>query len=198
MADEQQKPEDINEEDVATTPDYADAEQEVEELEEIETGGEGLDEAGTEFIEATAEVAEDNPVAEAWDEGVESVMEATDELVDGHHESDGHHYTDEVVIPYFGHVGTMPGGIYTFIFAVLAVITLVEVLITELLPNNAITIALLVILSLGKAYLVIMYYMHLNNDNPIFRLTLILPLIVVLLSTLYLLGVPAGGGLGYN
>ncbi|MGB7342372.1 MAG: cytochrome C oxidase subunit IV family protein [Phototrophicaceae bacterium] len=109
-----------------------------------------------------------------------------------------HHYTDEVVLPYFGSIGSMPGGIYTFIFIVLGIITLVEVLITEALPDNAVTITLLVVLSLAKAYLVMMYYMHLNNDNPLYRLVVILPLLIVLLSTLYLIGAPAGSGLGYN
>ncbi|MEL7433903.1 MAG: cytochrome C oxidase subunit IV family protein [Chloroflexota bacterium] len=80
----------------------------------------------------------------------------------------------------------------------LGVITLVEVLMTELLPENAFTIFLLVVLSLAKAYLVIMYYMHLNNDNPLYRVVILLPLLVVLVSVLYLLGVPIGAGLGYN
>ena len=119
-----------------------------------------------------------------------------------HHEEDGHgsehHFTDEVVLPYFGSIGSMPGGIYTFIFGVLGAITLLEVLITIILPDNGFTIFLLVLLSLSKAYLVVMFYMHLNRDNPLFRLVVILPLLIVLLSTLYLLGVPATAGLGYN
>ena len=92
----------------------------------------------------------------------------------------------------------MPGGIYTFIFLVLGALTMIEVLITIALPENGFSIALLVSLSMIKAYLVIMYYMHLNNDNPLFRVVLILPLVIVLLSTLYLVGVPIAGGLGYN
>lgn len=109
-----------------------------------------------------------------------------------------HHYTDEVVIPFFGSIGSMPGGIYTFIFLVLGVITAIEVLITLVLPESVFSIGLLVLLSIAKAFLVIMYYMHLKDDNPIFRLVIILPLLIVLLSTLYLLGAPAGVGLGYN
>lgn len=120
------------------------------------------------------------------------------EAVESHDEHSDHHYTDEVVLPYFGSIGTMPGGIYTFIFAVLAAITLLEVLITVVLPDNGFTIALLALLSLSKAYLVVMFYMHLNEDNPLFRLVIILPLIIVLLSTLFLLGVPTTPGLGYN
>ncbi len=193
MADEQKNPEEE-----AVTPEYADAETEVSELEEIETEN-AFEESVTETIEATAEASEDNPVAEAWDDAVEGIMEATEDLVDGDDaESHEHHYTDEVVLPYFGSIGSMPGGIYTFIFLVLGAVTLIEVLVTIIFPENAFSIAILVALSLIKAYLVVMYYMHLNSDNKLFRVVLLLPLIVVLLSTLYLLGVPATAGLGYN
>lgn len=146
-------------------------------------------------IEEAVEAVESSAIELA--ENASSALEAVNDFVeaDGTHD---HHYTDEVVLPYIGSIGTMPGGIYTFIFIVLGVITLVEVLITEVLPDNAVTITLLVVLSLAKAYLVMMYYMHLNNDNPLYRLVVILPLLVVLLSTLYLIGVPSGGGLGYN
>lgn len=193
MADEQKNPEEE-----AVTPEYADAETEVSELEEIETENE-FEDSVTGVLEATAKASEDNPVAEAWDDAITGFMEATDDIADGDEEATSeHHYTDEVVLPYFGSIGTMPGGIYTFIFIVLGAVTLIEVLVTILLPENAFSIAILVVLSLIKAYLVVMYYMHLNTDNKIFRLVLILPLIVVLLSILYLLGVPATAGLGYS
>ena len=191
MADEQKNPEE------AVTPEYADAETEVSELEEIETEN-AFEESVTELIEATAEASEDNPVAEAWDGAVETIMETTADIVDGEPSHADHHYTDEIVLPYFGSIGSIAGGIYTFIFIVLAVLTVIEVLIVEAFPENPVTISLLVVLSLLKAYLVIAYYMHLNNDNPLFRVVLILPLIIVLLSTLYLVGVPAAGGLGYS
>lgn len=192
MADEQKNPEEE-----AVTPEYADAEKEVSELEEIETETE-FEESVTGALEATAKASEDNPVAEAWDDAVTGFMEATEDIASDKETTREHHYTDEVVLPYFGSIGTMPGGIYTFIFIVLAAVTLIEVLVTILLPENAFSIAILVVLSLTKAYLVVMYYMHLNSDNKLFRLVLLLPLIVVLLSTLYLLGVPATAGLGYN
>lgn len=124
-----------------------------------------------------------------------TTVEEVVEEVETHND---HHYTDEVVLPFVGSIGSMPGGIYTFIFGVLAAITLIEVLITIVLPENNFVIALLALLSLSKAYLVVMFYMHLNNDNPLFRVVIILPLVIVLLSTLYLLGVPATAGLGYN
>lgn len=192
MAEEHNNPEE------AVTPEYADAETEVSELDEIETEN-SFEESVTDVLEATAKASEDNPIAESWDDAVDTVMETVEEVVDGEvaiHAD--HHYTDEVVLPFFGSIGSMPGGIYTFIFFVLGVLTIIEVLITEALPDNAFTITLLIVLSMIKAYLVVMYYMHLNDDNPLFRVVLILPLIIVLLSTLYLVGVPIAGGLGYN
>ena len=181
MADEQQTPEEENV---------------VEEV--AEEVHEEIEESVEDALEVTEELSETAP-AEAVDEAIVSTMETMDEVASGSHDPAGeHHFTDEVVLPYFGSIGTMPGGIYTFIFGVLAAITLVEVIITVLLPENGFTIAILVLLSLSKAYLVVMFYMHLNRDNPIFRLAIILPLLIVLLSTLYLLGVPSTPGLGYN
>jgi cytochrome c oxidase subunit IV len=49
-----------------------------------------------------------------------------------------------------------------------------------------------VLLSLMKAGLVVWFYMHLNRDTRLFMLTLLLPVIVGLLSALYLLTVPTG------
>lgn len=145
-----------------------------------------------------AEASEGNPVAEAWDEGVKTVMETIAEGADStDHIGHEHHYSDEVILPYFGHIGTMPGGIYTFVFGVLAVLTLLEVFITLILPENLLKISLLAIFSLIKAYLVVMYYMHLNQDHWFYRVALLLPLIISLLSTAFLLFVPAGAGLGY-
>ncbi|MEL6405826.1 MAG: cytochrome C oxidase subunit IV family protein [Chloroflexota bacterium] len=220
MAEEQKNPEEETINGVEETVEEvvseveATAEEAVETVEEAsveaEVGAEMLAEDVEEAIETVAEAVEETveevaeeaeTVMQDIEEAAQSpeIMVAAEELVDGHgHHDDEPHYSDDVVLPYFGHVATMPGGIYTFIFGVLGVITLVEVLMTELLPENAFTIFLLVVLSLAKAYLVIMYYMHLNNDNPLYRVVILLPLLVVLVSVLYLLGVPIGAGLGYN
>ncbi len=176
----------------------AEEQQNPEEENVVEEVQDAIEESVADVLEVTEELSE-TPAAKAVDEAIVSVMETMDEAASESHDPTGeHHYNDEVVLPYFGSIGTMPGGIYTFIFGVLAVITLVEVLLAELLPENGFTITILVLLSLSKAYLVIMFYMHLNRDNPLFRLVIILPLLIVLLSTLYLLGVPATPGLGYN
>lgn len=91
---------------------------------------------------------------------------------------------------FFGRIIPMP--LYTVIFAILAVITLVEVIISEL-PEGALGTLLLVLLSLAKAALVILFYMHLRSDSRVFALALILPLIIGLISAMFLLAVPTTG-----
>jgi len=113
-----------------------------------------------------------------------------------HSEQHGDH-GDTFVVPWINKTMTMPGGIYTFIFGVLGVLTAVEVALT-FVEENFLIVAILIILSLAKAVLVVTYYMHLRSDNPLYRLVLVLPLLIVLVSVLYLLFVPTGAGLGYQ
>ncbi len=91
---------------------------------------------------------------------------------------------------FFGRIIPMP--MYTVIFAVLAVITLVEVIISEL-PEGFLGTLLLVALSLAKAVLVVLFYMHLRSDSRFFAAALILPLIIGLISAMFLLAVPTTG-----
>jgi len=106
------------------------------------------------------------------------------------------HHDEEFIVPILGNVGAWPGGVYTFIFVVLAVLTAIEVSLT-FLPESAAIIVLLVALSLTKAYLVVMFYMHLRTDNPMFRFTILVPLGLVIVSIVYLIFIPSGAGLGY-
>ncbi|XWX03850.1 cytochrome C oxidase subunit IV family protein [Aggregatilineales bacterium SYSU G02658] len=119
-----------------------------------------------------------------------------------HAEAHDHAHSDTVTLPVLGTI-TVPGGMYTVVFGMLAVLTALEVLIYELLkgadePLFAIRSVALFIISLGKAGLVVWYYMHLKTDNPIFRIILIVPVIVVVISVVYLVGVPVGAGGGYR
>jgi caa(3)-type oxidase subunit IV len=91
---------------------------------------------------------------------------------------------------FFGRIIPMP--MYTVIFGTLAVITLIEVVISEL-PEGFLGTLSLVVLSLAKAVLVILFYMHLRNDSRIFAVALILPLIIGLISAMFLLAVPTTG-----
>ncbi len=85
---------------------------------------------------------------------------------------------------------TMP--IYTAIFAILAVITIIEVVIAEL-PDGWLGTLLLVILSAAKAILVVAFYMHLREDSRIFLAALLLPLFIGIIAMLFLLAVPTTG-----
>jgi caa(3)-type oxidase subunit IV len=89
---------------------------------------------------------------------------------------------------------TLPYSVYTVVFGVLAVVTLVEVLIAELLPKSFfLTVPLLIVLSGFKAVLVVLFYMHLREDSRLFAVALILPIIVAAISVLFLTAVPASG-----
>ncbi len=87
---------------------------------------------------------------------------------------------------------TFPVPIYTFVFFVLAAITLIEVVLSEL-PHGFLTAPLLLGLSACKAILVVMFYMHLRDDSRLFAFALILPLILVVVALIFLLSVPITG-----
>ncbi len=96
-------------------------------------------------------------------------------------------HNDELTL--FGQ--TMP--IYTWVLIALGVLTLIEVLI----GNNSETLGVfgrvsLLVLAFAKAALVVLFYMHLRTDSRIFAVVLLLPLIVSVLSVLFLVTVPAG------
>jgi caa(3)-type oxidase subunit IV len=84
---------------------------------------------------------------------------------------------------------TLPGGIYTFIFGVLAALTVIEVLLS-FVNLVAVRAPLLLVIAFAKAILVIAFYMHLTRDNWLFRFVLGVPFIVTLISVMYLLGLP--------
>lgn len=86
---------------------------------------------------------------------------------------------------------TFPFPIYTVVFGVLAIITIVEVIISEL-PEGFLGNILLLVLSGIKAVLVVMYYMHLKEDSRVFAIVLTIPLLVALVSLLFLMTVPTG------
>ena len=188
MADENKKPqediEDVAKQDegVAVTPEYQ-PEGEAEQLEAdtpLEEGVKGIME--------TAEDVEDSPVVEAFDDAVKGIMHAAEELVEGDETIIEHHYSDTFAVPFYGNM-TMPGGIYTFVFLVLGVLTLIEVLIS-FVDIVSVRIFVLLAIAFAKALLVIAFYMHLNRDNWLFRFVLAVPFFVTLVSVLYLLGVP--------
>ncbi|MFW5696638.1 MAG: cytochrome C oxidase subunit IV family protein [Phototrophicaceae bacterium] len=107
------------------------------------------------------------------------------------HESadDKHHHGDTTVI--FGKEYPLP--LYTSVFLALGALTLTEVLIAELLAGvTQIKIPLLLAIASAKAFLVVYFYMHLDRDSRAFAVALVVPFLMALLATVYLLSVPAG------
>ncbi len=102
--------------------------------------------------------------------------------------SPGHdHALHSDTVDLFGTQIEVPGGLYTVVFAVLAVVTALEVLIAESAMPNSIAFPLLAALSLGKAVLVVLYYMHLREDSRIFVWAFGLPLAMASLIILFLM-----------
>jgi cytochrome c oxidase subunit IV len=120
-------------------------------------------------------------------------------------EAAAHIVSDEVT--FFGRSFSVPGGIYTVVFGALAILTLLEVVVAEVMgamvrnaaeneigvwaANEGIQLArigILVALAFAKAALVIAFYMHLRTDSRIFLVVLLVPFGVTLLSMLFLVG----------
>jgi caa(3)-type oxidase subunit IV len=87
---------------------------------------------------------------------------------------------------------TFPYPIYTVVYVVLAAITLIELVIGSL-PRGIVGTAILLALSLSKAVMVVLFYMHLKEDSRIFAFALILPIFIALVSSIFLLTVPIKG-----
>ncbi|MDZ4768170.1 MAG: cytochrome C oxidase subunit IV family protein [Chloroflexota bacterium] len=86
---------------------------------------------------------------------------------------------------------TLPFPVYTVVFGILAAITIVEVIISEL-PEGTIGNILLIVLSLIKAVLVVAFYMHLREESPLYTAILVVPVVLVVIATLFLTSVPLG------
>ena len=85
----------------------------------------------------------------------------------------------------------LPFPVYTVVYGGLALLTLIEVGLSQL-PHGFLTIPILLGIAFFKAGLVVWFYMHLNTDSRIFAITLIIPLIMVIIATLFLMIVPTG------
>ncbi len=117
-----------------------------------------------------------------------------------HHEE---HHSNTVRL--LGREITVEGGIYTVVFGILAILTVIEVLSAEGLKDaihdlpdlavalQAIKAGLLLFIAIIKAALVIWFYMHLRDEKPVLAVVLLLPLLIASLSILYLLAIPPGG-----
>jgi cytochrome c oxidase subunit IV len=78
------------------------------------------------------------------------------------------------------------------VFLALAALTAIELVLTQVGLAASAATAVFLILSLGKATLVVMFFMHLRQDSRIYTAIFLLPVILVLaFSTLMLMS--AGG-----
>jgi len=100
----------------------------------------------------------------------------------------GHHYDEDKTV-IMGREIPLP--IYTVVYAALGILTLIEVTLSQL-PRGFLTIPIMLTIAFLKAGLVVWFYMHLNTDSRIFAITLIIPVIMVIIATLFLMMVPTG------
>jgi cytochrome c oxidase subunit IV len=128
-----------------------------------------------------------NKPIEAIEAAVESLDEQPSQAEVAAHIA---HHEDTPVV-FMGR--TFNTNIYTFVFGILGAITIFEIIVAEILPEGIIRTLLLVIPSIGKALLVMAFYMHLREDNRIFAAAVALPAFIGIVSALFLLAVPTSG-----
>ena len=76
---------------------------------------------------------------------------------------------------------TEPKPNYLAVFAVLAVLTAVEVGLVFTGAAESVQVVLLIALAFTKALLVALYYMHLKFEGPIIRIIAAVPVLLVLI-----------------
>lgn len=92
--------------------------------------------------------------------------------------------------------GHPTAGTYLVIAAILTVITVVEVGVYYVPSLKPVLAPTLIVLSASKFALVVMFYMHLKQDHPLFSAIFVVPLMIavgVAIALLFLFGVFAVG-----
>jgi cytochrome c oxidase subunit 4 len=165
-----------------------------EEKKPIEEAGEFAKDAPVEAADQilqAAKQAESSPAVEAFQAAKDALTESVERIAPpppAHKEEAQAHLVSDTT-ELFGRVIPLP--VYTVVFGALAVLTLLEVGVSQL-PHGFLTIPLLLGIATAKAGLVVWFYMHLNHDSRIFALTLAIPMIMVVLATFFLMIVPTG------
>ena len=140
----------------------------------------------------TPETIDAPPAEEAFAAARETLAEAVEKAVpsaaEDKHAGPTHYVGSTTTIA--GRVIPLP--VYTVVFIILGFLTLFELALAEVIPRGGLTIPIMLIASLSKAALVVWFYMHLNSDSRVFALTLLIPVLMVLLATGFLLIVPIG------
>jgi cytochrome c oxidase subunit IV len=86
------------------------------------------------------------------------------DAVDTQHGSEGH-----------GHPGTMT---YVTIGIVLAILTAMEVAVIYIPALDPVALPILLVLTAAKFALVVMFYMHLKMDHPLFTWVFVAPMVL--------------------
>ncbi len=164
-----------------------------EALEEAADGEPDILEKGVAAAYRATEEAEEAAPVQAFDSAVSGIQAAI-ESIPGAPEhpqealADAHLHDTTVL---FGRTLNFP--IYTVVFFALGALTIIEVLLAEILSGvEVIKIPVLLSIATIKAALVVIFYMHLNTDSRVFAVTFIVPVVIALLSVLFLLGIPTG------
>jgi caa(3)-type oxidase subunit IV len=133
-------------------------------------GGESAKKAASVAVKPSAKA---EPLALVKQEHVEA--DAPDHEPDDH-AHDGHAHAAVAHAPGAAH-GHKPNiKEYLWIFVILAVLTLLEVVLAQIGINKALLGVALVGLALTKAAIVGLYYMHLKSETRVLKLTVALPL----------------------
>lgn len=115
------------------------------------------------------------------------------EIAHAAHDAAAHDGHEDTLLPTSKLFGIeLPVPLYTAVFGLLAILTIIEVIIAEL-PDGGLGVALLITISSIKACLVVWYYMHLRSDNKLYALALIIPFFLGLVATFFLIAVPMTG-----
>lgn len=181
--------------DIADAPPPADAypEGQAEALEERipEPERNAVEEA---VIEAhrESEAMADSGAPKAFGDAVGAIEKAIETALPGAPE-----HVDQALMPAETHDTTvifgreLPYPVYTVVFMALGILTVTEVTLSELLAEiETLKIIALLGIAFVKASLVALFYMHLKDDDRAFALAFGVPAAMVILSILFLLGVP--------
>jgi caa(3)-type oxidase subunit IV len=93
------------------------------------------------------------------------------------------HIHDGDVTVLFGKTYHLP--LYTSVFVALGILTLIEILLSFV--DNDVAFVVLIGISVTKALLVILFYMHLKNDDRLFAWILAIPVSLAMLTIIFLI-----------
>ena len=105
--------------------------------------------------------------------------------------TDTHDDHDHDDFSFVGRTYSVP--VYTRVFALLGIITVIEVVIAQVFERSPVLIAIMLLLATTKAGLVVWFYMHLNKDSRIFLACILIPMVLVIVAVLFLSIIPTGG-----